>query len=148
MIRFRRPKQDDAAIISLIESQLVPLSHLPPAVIGQIRKELPRRLGHGITLVASTHLESTPLGFVHCLLHGDLLFIDMLAVAPAAQRKRWGRRLMCRAERFALSRGCRRSKVAVDEGNTGGLEFYRRLGYTVIRYAAQNRCYELEKPLF
>lgn len=145
MIRYRRPKQDDGVIIDLIEKQLVPLSHLPQTVINQIRKDLPRRLGQGVTLVACPAYESDPLGFVHFMLHGDLLYIDMLAIAPSARRKRWGNLLMDRAERFALSRGCQRAKVAVDTGNTAGIAFYEKLGYNVARYQPQNYCYEFEK---
>ncbi|GGF81891.1 hypothetical protein GCM10010912_28750 [Paenibacillus albidus] len=145
MIRYRRPKQDDTVILDLIERQLVPLSHLPQKVISQLRADLPRRLGHGMTLVACPDYESEPFGFVHFMLHGDLLFIDMLAIAPAARRKRWGNMLMDRAERFALSRGCQRAKVAVDAGNDAALSFYQKLGYRVARYQAQNCCYELEK---
>ncbi|MCL6601394.1 MAG: GNAT family N-acetyltransferase [Paenibacillus sp.] len=147
MIRYRRPKQDDAVILSLIETELVPLSHMPQSVISQIRKEMPRRLGHGVTLVACPDYESDPLGFVHFMLHGDLLYIDMLAITPAAQRKRWGNMLMDRAERFALSRGCKRAKVAVDTGNTPGLTFYQKLDYSIARYLTQSYCYELEKQL-
>ncbi|WP_025692221.1 GNAT family N-acetyltransferase [Paenibacillus zanthoxyli] len=145
MIRYRRPKQDDAIIHRLIESELVPLSHLPAKVLDQVKKELPRRLGQGVTLVASTDYDSDPLGFVHFMLHGDLLYIDMLAVADSAKRKRWGNMLMDRAERFALSRGCHRSKVAVDVGNAAGLAFYQKLDYTVVRYLPQSMSYEMEK---
>lgn len=145
MIRYRRPRQDDAVIYDLIEKQLVPLSHLPPAIINQVRKDLPRRLGQGVTLVACPDYESDPLGFVHFMLHGDLLYIDMLAIAPAARRRRYGNMLMDRAERFALSRACHRAKVSVDTGNTAALAFYEKLGYSVARYQPQNYCYELEK---
>ncbi|WP_410513959.1 GNAT family N-acetyltransferase [Paenibacillus sp. BR2-3] len=145
MIRYRRPKQDDAVILGLIETQLVPLSHLPQTVLSQVKKELPQRLGHGVTLVACPDYESDPLGFVHFMLHGDLLYIDMLAIAPAARRKRWGNMLMDHAERFALSRGCKRAKVAVDAGNTAGLAFYQKLDYSIARYLAQSYCHELEK---
>lgn len=147
MIRFRRPKQDDAVILDLIEQQLVPLSHLPQSVIRQVRMDLPRRIGHGVTLVACADYESDPLGFVHFMLHGDLLYVDMLAVAPAVQRKRWGNLLMNQAERFALSRGCQRAKLSVDDGNKAGLSFYRKLGYHVSRYHTKGRCYEMEKQL-
>ncbi|MFC3748393.1 GNAT family N-acetyltransferase [Paenibacillus sp. GCM10012306] len=147
MIRYRRPKQDDAVILDLIEKQLVPLSHLPQKMISQVRKDLPRRIGHGVTLVACTDYESDPLGFVHFMLHGDLLYIDMLAITPAARRKRWGNLLMDRAERFALSRGCQRAKLSVDSGNTAGLTFYRKLGYKTTRYHKQGYIYEMEKQL-
>ncbi|AIQ22548.1 N-acetyltransferase [Paenibacillus sp. VTT E-133280] len=145
MIRYRRPKQDDVVIFDLIERQLVPLSHLPQTEITKIKKDLPRRLGHGITLVTCPDYESDPNGFVHFLLHGDLLYIDMLAIAPDARRKHLGNMLMDRAERFALSRGCHRSKVSVDLGNAAALAFYRKLGYSVARYQSLSFCYELEK---
>lgn len=147
MIRYRRPKQDDVIIIDLIERQLVPLSQLPQSEITKIKQDLPRRLGHGITLVSCPDYESDPNGFVHFLLHGDLLYIDMLAIAPAAQRKHLGNMLMDRAERFALSRGCLRAKVSVDLGNTAALAFYQKLGYSVARYQSLSFCYELEKQL-
>jgi ribosomal protein S18 acetylase RimI-like enzyme len=147
MIRYRRPKQDDPVILDLIEKQLVPLSHMPKKVISQVRKDLPRRMGQGVTLVACPDSESDLVGFVHFMLHGELLYIDMLAIAPSARRKRWGNLLMDRAERFALSRGCQRAKLSVDTGNTAGLTFYRKLGYNVTRYHTQSYCYEMEKQL-
>jgi ribosomal protein S18 acetylase RimI-like enzyme len=147
MIRYRRPKQDDAVIMDLIESQLVPLSHMPKNVLSQIKKELPLRLGHGVTLVACPDYDHEALGFVHFMLHGDLLYIDMLAISPAARRKRYGKMLMDHAEQFALSRGCQRAKVAVDAGNTAGLAFYQKLDYRIARYLTQSYCYELTKRL-
>ncbi|BFH64668.1 GNAT family N-acetyltransferase [Paenibacillus azoreducens] len=147
MIRYRRPKQDDAFINRLIDSQLVPLSHLSPAQLEAVRKDIPKRLGRGITLIACQRYEDNPLGFVHFILHGDLLYIDMLAVAPESQRKRWGNLLMAHAEKFAASRGCTRSKVMVDAGNASGLSFYRKLGYIAVRYHAQSQCHELERTL-
>jgi len=147
MIRYRRPKQDDTFIMRLIDSQLVPISHLSPAQIETIRKDIPKRLSRGITLIACQRYEDDPLGFVHFILHGKLLYIDMLAVAPESQRKRWGNMLMVHAEKFAASRGCTRSKVMVDAGNASGLSFYRKLGYVTVRYHTHNQCHELEKTL-
>lgn len=147
MIRYRRPKQDDAVIMHLIETQLVPLSHMNKSQLEQVRKDLPVRMNRGVTLIASPYYEGDPVGFVHFMLHGDLLYIDMLAVAPESQRKRWGNLLMAHAERFALSRGCKRSKVMVDSGNAKGMIFYQKLGYLNIKYHTKNKCHELEKWL-
>ncbi|MCJ8013305.1 GNAT family N-acetyltransferase [Paenibacillus sp. KQZ6P-2] len=147
MIRYRRPKQDDEFIMRYIDSQLVPLSHLNPVQIEAVRKEIPKRLGRGITLIACQRYEDNPIGFVHFFMHGELLYIDMLAVAPESQRKKWGNTLMVQAEKFAASRGCKRSKVMVDAGNAGGLSFYKKLGYVALRYHTQNQCHELEKTL-
>lgn len=147
MIRYRRPKQDDGIIMHLIETELVPLSSMTPKQLDEIKKELPKRLSQGVTLVASSCYEGNALGFVHFMLHGDLLYIDMLAVAPAAQHKRWGNLLMVQAERFAKSRGCKRSKLMVDIVNTSGHAFYSKLGYSTIRLHSINQSYELEKLL-
>ncbi|MGF7046709.1 ribosomal protein S18 acetylase RimI-like enzyme [Paenibacillus sp. DS2015] len=147
MIRYRRPKQDDAVIMHLIETELVPLSSMTPKQLDETKKELPKRLSQGVTLVASPYYEADALGFVHFMLHGDLLYIDMLAVAPAAKRKRWGNLLMVHAERFANSRGCKRSKLMVDTVNSSGLAFYSKLGYSTIRLHSSSQSYELEKFL-
>lgn len=145
MIRYRIPEHDDPAIYQLIESQLVPLSHLSPKELDNVRREIPFRLRRGVTFVASSGTENRVVGFVHFMMHGELLYIDMLAVAPDAQRKRWGRSLMRQAEDFAQSRGCKRSKVMVDLGNDKGLSFYLKLGYRMVRIITPSKCYELEK---
>ncbi|MGM1048513.1 MAG: GNAT family N-acetyltransferase [Bacillota bacterium] len=145
MIRYRKPGQDDAAILQLIESQLVPLSNLSPKELDTIRKDIPTRLRRGVTLVASPNQEGNVIAFIHFMLHGELLYIDMLAVAPAAQRKRLGISLMKHAEGFALSRGCKRAKVMVDLGNQKGLSFYQKLGYSIVRIITPSQCYEMEK---
>lgn len=147
MIRYRRPKQDDPVIYDLIRNELVPFSHLPPQEIEAVFKELPQRLSRGITLVASPYYEDDPVAFIHFLVNGDLLFIDMMAVTAAQQRKRHGKTLMAQAENFAGSRGCKHAKVMVDRDNTQAHLFYRKLGYRTQRYIQLSQCYELEKRL-
>lgn len=147
MIRNRRPKQDDPAIMELIHSQLVPISHLSKQEINLIIQDIPSRLARGITLVSSANYESNICGFVHFMMHGSLLYIDMMAVSPKEQRKQHGKELLIKAEQFAVSRGCRKSKVMVDEGNKKGLNFYQKMGYKMLRYVDIGRCYELEKGL-
>ncbi|KQM69090.1 hypothetical protein ASE76_12080 [Xylophilus sp. Leaf220] len=56
-------------------------------------------------------------------------WVYYLAVAPGRQRLSIGRRLMDEAERMLLARGCPKVNLLVRAGNTGVLEFYRRLGY-------------------
>ncbi|WP_138494129.1 GNAT family N-acetyltransferase [Paenibacillus pinistramenti] len=148
MIRYRRPKQDDPVIYKLIEKELVPQSHLPAAELEKIRKELPARMKRGVTLVASATYDSDPIAFIHFMIHGELLFIDMIAVAGNQQHKRYGKTLMAKAEQFGASRGCLRSKVMVDAGNSHAHQFYTRLGYQTLRFVPQSQCYEMEKPLF
>lgn len=147
MIRNRRPKQDDTAIMELIKTQLVPLSHMSKQDIDQVIKEIPYRLSRGISFVSSSTYESNLFGFIHFMMHGDLLYIDMMAVLPKEQRKNHGRSLLLKAEQFAISRGCKRSKVMVDEGNHKGVQFYKKSGYQLIRYMDIGRCYEMGKNL-
>ncbi|ANS73613.1 GCN5 family acetyltransferase [Paenibacillus yonginensis] len=147
MIRYRRPKQDDPVIYGLIEKELVPHSHLSSKEIDKIRRDLPGRMKHGVTLVAASNYDSDPLAFIHFMIHGELLYIDMIAVDRNHQHKRYGKSLMAKAENFAASRGCSRSKVLVDAGNTHAHLFYSKLGYRTVRFVAQTQCYEMEKSL-
>ncbi len=147
VIRQRTSKLDDGAIMKLIDTQLVPLSHMSEKEINKIRKEIPLRMNRGMTFVVSPEPDKTAVAFIHFLMHGELLYVDMMAVSPKEQRKRYGQSLLLKAESFAASRGCKRSKVMVDEGNTKGLQFYQKNGYSAIRYIMISRCYELEKTL-
>ncbi|MNH90989.1 putative acetyltransferase [compost metagenome] len=147
MIRYRRPKQDDPVIYQLIETELVPYSHLSKGDLDAVRKDLPMRLSRGVTLVVSPDYEDDPCAFIHFMIHGDLLYIDMMAVAPAQQRKRHGKTLLSQAESFAASRGCSKAKVMVDAGNERARLFYRNLGYDMVRFIPISLCYEMNKPL-
>lgn len=147
MIRYRRPKQDDPVIIGLIHNELVPYSHLPPQELNTVIKDIPKRLARGVTLVSSPYYEADPVAFIHFMVHGELLYIDMMAVAPAHRRNRHGKTLMAQAENFAGSRGCTRAKVLVDRDNTRAHQFYGNLGYHTVRYIQLSQCYELEKKL-
>ncbi|WP_410769903.1 GNAT family N-acetyltransferase [Fontibacillus sp. BL9] len=147
MIRYRRPKQDDPVINDLILKELVPYSHLPPHELKTVIKELPKRLARGVTLVVSPYYEADPVAFIHFMVHGELLYIDMMAVAPAHRRNRHGKSLIAQAENFAGSRGCTRAKVMVDRDNTRAQQFYRNLGYQTVRYVQLSQCFELEKKL-
>lgn len=148
MIRYRRPKQDDPVIYKLIERELVPKSHLPQDELDRIKRELPARMRNGVTLVSAPDYDADPMAFIHFMIHGDLLFIDMIAVDRNQQHKRIGKSLMAQAENFAASRGCVRAKVMVDAGNSYAHIFYNNLGYQTARFIPQTQVYELEKPLF
>ncbi|MBP2000493.1 ribosomal protein S18 acetylase RimI-like enzyme [Paenibacillus shirakamiensis] len=147
MIRYRRPRQDDPVIYRLIEQELVPHSHLSKGSLDAVIRELPKRLTRGVTLIGSPNYEADAVAFVHFMIHGDLLYIDMMAVAPAEQRKRYGKTLLSQAESFATSRGCNRAKVMVDKDNKRAKVFYKKLGYKTTRYVPISLCYEMEKTL-
>jgi ribosomal protein S18 acetylase RimI-like enzyme len=147
IIRQRSSKLDDGAIMQLIDTQLVPLSHMSEKEIHKIRKEIPLRMNRGMTFVISPEPDKSAVAFIHFLMHGELLYVDMMAVSSKEQRKRYGQTLLYKAESFAVSRGCRKSKVMVDEGNTKGIQFYQKNGYQTLRYILVSRCYEMEKRL-
>ncbi|WP_366289472.1 GNAT family N-acetyltransferase [Paenibacillus sp. AN1007] len=147
IIRQRSSKLDDGAIMKLIDTQLVPLSHMSEKEIHKIRKEIPLRMNRGMTFVISPEPNQAAVAFIHFLMHGELLYVDMMAVSTKEQRKRYGQTLLHKAESFAVSRGCRKSKVMVDEGNTKGFQFYQKNGYQNLRYIMMSRCYEMEKRL-
>lgn len=146
MIR-KRMAQDNATIFRLIEQELVPLSHLSVQEMDQIRKELPRRLNRGITFVACRPDNAQVVGFIHVMLHGELLYIDLIAISSAHQDKRYGKKLLEHAEQYGRIRRCKRAKVMVDEDNIRGIRFYLRHQYHILRFVALSRCYELEKSL-
>ena len=65
------------------------------------------------------------------LLNGpDGLLIYNIAVAPAAQHKGHGRRLMAFAEDEAKKLGCTRVILYTNEKMTENIAFYEKLGYT------------------
>lgn len=147
MIRYRRPKQDDPIIIHLIKKELVPHSSMSQPELEKTIQDIPKRLTRGITLVSSPYYEADPVGFIHFMIHGELLYIDMMAVASQQQRKRHGKTLIAHAENLAGSRGCTRAKVMVDQDNARAHLFYQMSGYDIVRYIPVSRCYELEKKL-
>ena len=144
MIRLRRPKSDDESIWLIIQSELLPRSHLTwdPE---QVHKELPKRL-KGITYVATNRIHQT-VGFVHLLVQHQTLFIDMLAVSRQAQSKGYGRQLLSRAEHYGRKHRCGMSRMLVDYGNREAERFYERNGYRLIRYVPEVICHEMEKTL-
>jgi len=146
LIRWKRAG-DERAIVGLVRTQLVPISPRPGLHGSRLRRELLPRLRRGYTLVASRTAKSAPFAFVHAELRSATLFIDLLAVDPAEQNRRWGSALMDAAERYGMENGCSESRLFVDEQNERGMRFYARHGYTVVRHIPKAACYEIFKPL-
>jgi ribosomal protein S18 acetylase RimI-like enzyme len=59
----------------------------------------------------------------------DHLFVDNLAVDPAAQGRGWGRTLLAFAEAAALTRGLTELRLRTNAAMTENLEIYPHLGY-------------------
>jgi len=147
VIRWKNPR-DTPGIVRLVRTQLVPLSPWHHPGDSRLYGEVVRRLREGETLVVSQGRRSQPLAFLHLIVRGTTLFIDLLAVDPAYQNRHWGTALMRRAEEYGLSKGCTGAMLYVDEDNDRAHGFYRRLGYRTVRHIKELRCYQLEKPLY
>lgn len=147
MIRYRRPKQDDPVIYQLIKQELVPYSHLSPQELNQVIADLPKRMSRGTTLVNSLQYESDPIAFIHFMIHGKLLYIDMIAVSAQYRRRQIGKALLAHSEHFAASRGCTSSKLTVEQGNTRAERFYVNFGYSRTKNLSHIQCFEMKKNL-
>lgn len=147
MIRYRRPKQDDPMIYHLIKQELAPCSHLSSQEINQVIQDLPKRMSSGTTLVSSLQYETDPIAFIHFMIHGNLLYIDMIAVSSQYRRQQIGKTLIAHAEQFGASRGCTHSKLTVEQGNVRAESFYKNFGYTITKQLSHIKCYEMTKNL-
>lgn len=147
MIRNRRPKQDDPMIYHLIKQELVPYSHLSTSELQQVIQDLPKRLSRGTTLVSSLQYESDLIAFIHFMINGKLLYIDMIAVSPQYRRQQIGKGLLAHAEYYGASRGCTYSKLTVEQGNTRAKSFYTNFGYTTTKRLPHIKCFEMTKSL-
>lgn len=58
-------------------------------------------------------------------------WINYLAVDPNCQKKGYGRRMMDEAEARLRKLGCPKINLQVRSSNTGVIEFYKALGYTI-----------------
>jgi ribosomal protein S18 acetylase RimI-like enzyme len=147
MIRPYRTRTDNAEIIRLIRSELIPLSHTISQRDAVTVRELTERLEKGTVFVAASGKSAPPQGFIHVLVLGDALQIDMLAVHPKLRGRHLGVKLMKQGEAHGLSQKCRYVRLYVDEGNERAHRFYARLGYNTVNYHHSVRCFELNKPL-
>lgn len=69
------------------------------------------------------------VGFVVLIEHDDHLLVDNVAVAPGAQGRGVGARLLRFAEEEATRRGLRRVRLHTNEAMTENLAYYPRRGY-------------------
>lgn len=147
MIRLRNPRTDDAELVRLIRSELLPISHTARPLDARLVRELPNRFRSGVTYVASLSKTSPPVAFVHCELMGEILYVDMLVTHPDHRNRMWGKRLMAQGEALGQAHGCKTARLFVDSVNDKARHFYNKLGYVTVLYHRELRCFELMKPL-
>jgi GNAT superfamily N-acetyltransferase len=69
------------------------------------------------------------LGSFHAQAKGELLYLSMLAVAPAGQGRGVGKFLLQAAEDYGRQHGCTLSRMTVISVRTELLAYYERRGY-------------------
>jgi len=143
---MRQPYADDVKIIALVESELLPMS---PYIMTheEVNQDVLARLKRGRTFILSALPSSEPLGFIHVMLNGRWMYIDMLAVKSSHKRKGYGARLLLTAENYARRLGCEQAKLLVDDVNQGALLFYLHAGYHMANHWQETHYYELLKQL-
>ena len=147
MIRLRKARTDDAELVRLIRTELIPLSHTVRPLDAHIIRELPLRFRHGTTYVAALSKTSPPIAFIHFEVMGETLLIYTLATHPEHRNRQWGKKLMAHAEANGMAHQCKAVRLHVDCINTKALHFYAKLGYHIIGCIPAIQCYELHKSL-
>ena len=69
------------------------------------------------------------LGSFHVQVKGELVYLSMLAVAPAGQARGVGKFLLKAAEDYGRQHGCTRSRMTVISVRTELIAYYERRGY-------------------
>lgn len=146
MIRSRKPT-DDAELVRLIRTELIPLSHTARPLDAHMIRELPLRFRDGVTYVATNSKTGPPVAFIHFYVHGTVVIIDMLVTNPEYRGMKLGTTLMAYAEAYGKARHCQAARLFVDRINVRAHRFYNKLGYGTVRFIPELQCYELLKPL-
>ncbi|RJE91228.1 GNAT family N-acetyltransferase [Paenibacillus sp. 1011MAR3C5] len=147
MIRARKARTDDAELVRLIRTELIPMSHTARPLDARMIRELPKRFRKGNTYVATRSKFGPPVAFVHFYVHQNQLIVDMLVTHPEHRGRHYGTALMAHAEAFGKARHCHVARLFVDRINGRAHHFYNKLGYHTVRYVPELQCYELLKPL-
>ncbi|MNZ77373.1 putative acetyltransferase [compost metagenome] len=147
MIRLYEPRYDQAELIRLIRTELIPMSHSVHQLDAQTIRELPKRFRQGITYVASLSKKSAPIAFIHFEVMGEVLYLDMMVTHTNHRNRGWGKKLMAYSEAYGQAQHCKIARLFVDEINAKAHHLYNKLGYQTVRYVPELRCYELLKPL-
>ncbi len=145
MIRKRIPRKDDLIIHGLIINELIPFTYQGYIPIYHSFKAIRQRLKSNVTFV---HVGSNDrlTGFITIQPREQILFIDMLAVAPKMRGQGIGKKLLLTAHRYGRKVGCMESQLFVDISNPLAFGFYRSLGYDIKVYSPEVRCYLMRKP--
>jgi len=73
------------------------------------------------------------VGLIETIAHDDHIWIENVAVAPEAQGRGIGRKLLDSAERKAFETGCRELRLLTNGAFEANVSLYKRQGYAVDR---------------
>jgi ribosomal protein S18 acetylase RimI-like enzyme len=138
-IAFRPGRAEDAErLLGLVEELGYPSA--PEA----IRARLGRLLREPDQAVFVAEEGGELLGWVHVqeflsLASDSSALVTGLVVDPAARRRGIGRGLVAEAEGWARARGLGSLRLRARAARTGAHDFYRRLGFTVVKRQVQFR---------
>ncbi len=104
------------------------------------REPLPMRVDyakalheHRFDVIVDGHRGDRIVGVIETMQRDDHLWIENVAVAPEAQGRGIGRRLLDHAERIALAADCFEARLLTNAAFEANVALYRRLGYVVDR---------------
>ena len=129
---------DVPAILSFIRglAQYEKLTHLVTATEAALRNTLFGERPYAEVLIA--RVDGVPVGFAlffhnySTFLAKPGIYLEDLFVLPEHRHKGVGKKLLARVARIAKERGCGRLEWAVLDWNEPAIEFYRRLGATIM----------------
>ena len=122
---------DIPAIEQIIEAAYTPY-------IARIGRKPGPMLDDYAALVHAGHVRVTTFdgdiqGILILIPQDDAMLLDNIAVAPAAQGRGWGRRLLLAAEALAREAAYRRIRLYTNEAMTENIALYTRGGYVETR---------------
>ena len=104
------------------------------------REPLPMRvdyekalLEHRFDVIVDGRRGDRIVGVIETMQRDDHLWIENVAVAPDAQGRGIGRRLLDHVERIALAADCFEARLLTNAAFEANVALYRRLGYVVDR---------------
>lgn len=147
MIRFRRPRLDEAAALAALHVQcwreaydsIVPLEVSSKFDVGAKLADWARHLSEPDRFILAAYDQEIVVGFVNQAIADEQTvasadgYVAALYIAASHHRKGIGRRLLARAAEDWMSRGGHAFSLGVLAENTRARAFYERLGGRVVK---------------
>jgi ribosomal protein S18 acetylase RimI-like enzyme len=123
-IRPFHPADEEAVVALWAQCDLVRSWNDP-------RKDIRRKLAVRPDLFLVGVVDGRIVASVMAGYEGHRGWLNYLAVAPDCRRQGFARAIVAEAEQRLREAGCPKINLQIRSSNTGVIEFYRRLGYSV-----------------